>query len=53
MLILLTHQVETEVFICSGENETYKCELIKDSPPVQDEEPLIFDEYYESIPISL
>lgn len=40
----MTNSRELEVYICSGSEETYKCELIEDSPPVKNEEPLIFDE---------
>jgi len=41
---VITYSRELETYICSGENETYKCELIEDSPPVKNEEPLIFEE---------
>lgn len=40
---VLTNSEELETYICSGENESYKCELIS-SPSVKNEEPLEFDE---------
>lgn len=40
----MTNSKELETYVCSGSEETYKCELIEDSPLIKNEEPLIFEE---------
>lgn len=45
---IMTYSNDLETYICSGEGETYNCELVKDSPPIKDEESYDLTYIYDS-----